>query len=701
MSKLAYILTVHFFLAIFTDWQVKGQAPCTDDYFAQDFLTPTVKHNYASTSTSSNRLLLAGYVLTGNTLFRSGWIAQLSAQGSILWNRQYNFSFYNALEFCAVTDVGNNNFMAGGFAADRDTVFDLAKFRVPFLMKLDQYGSPLWGKYFEKNGLRDLEVTTISRLADGHFIIVMATANVNVVMKTDADCNINWSRGFYTSVKQNLPGYNPRLYRYFDISMPTAVTQLRDGNIAMARAVSYPNATTGVLQRGIDVFVLNQANGDTLWRKTWCYKDSLQNNRRPYADVKSLTELPSGELSCITSSGDSVYPSAPFSNQALNFVMRQDDGALIKVLSYKSTLPSLYCTAAQADAASGRQVLLLDNASTPVLLALDADGAVNWSKAYPALPGTGTSTLVSNSNGHYFFSSLQNGANKRLSLVKTDGQGNMECLASPLAFNTEDQTAMFTRVGVPVIIDTVKGIFWACPGGTVTAKPYNTGIYPICRKTCCTDTTGPAKEVDLCRGGSYTLPDNYVATENGDFPIVFKTAKGCDSIIHYRVQFSDYPEADIGEDQCFEGRDTIILRAAPGYLRYNWMGTVSDQNFYTVRQPGTYWVRISNACGSRTDSVSIFRQCEFDTYMPNAFTPNNDFLNDRWGISSFNKNRLIRLTVYNRWGQKIFQTTDPRQQWDGSYKGLPQEAGSYLYYLEMETLNRKLRVQKGVVLLIR
>ena len=87
--------------------------------------------------------------------------------------------------------------------------------------------------------------------------------------------------------------------------------------------------------------------------------------------------------------------------------------------------------------------------------------------------------------------------------------------------------------------------------------------------------------------------------------------------------------------------------------------------------------------------------------MPNAFTPNGDGLNDYFGVSGYNTNRLIKLKIYNRWGQLIFETNDINKRWDGSYKKLPQPVGIYIYYAEMENLNEKGITKRGVVTLIR
>lgn len=64
-------------------------------------------------------------------------------------------------------------------------------------------------------------------------------------------------------------------------------------------------------------------------------------------------------------------------------------------------------------------------------------------------------------------------------------------------------------------------------------------------------------------------------------------------------------------------------------------------------------------------------------------------------------NRLKKLTIYNRWGQLIFETNDINKRWDGKYKKLLQPPGIYIYYVEMENLKGKRITKKGSVTLIR
>jgi gliding motility-associated-like protein len=87
--------------------------------------------------------------------------------------------------------------------------------------------------------------------------------------------------------------------------------------------------------------------------------------------------------------------------------------------------------------------------------------------------------------------------------------------------------------------------------------------------------------------------------------------------------------------------------------------------------------------------------------MPNAFTPNNDGKNDRFGLPPSNNNVLINFSIYNRWGTRVFTSADRHSMWDGTIAGIPQPTGVYVYHLLMKGLSGDRFEKKGTVLLIR
>ena len=89
-----------------------------------------------------------------------------------------------------------------------------------------------------------------------------------------------------------------------------------------------------------------------------------------------------------------------------------------------------------------------------------------------------------------------------------------------------------------------------------------------------------------------------------------------------------------------------------------------------------------------------------DVFVPTGFTPNNDGRNDVLRVIGTTVKKL-EFGIYNRWGQRIFYTTDIRRGWDGTVKGMPQNPDTFVYYLKAELLDGSVKVKQGTIMLIR
>ncbi|CAN5518812.1 hypothetical protein BH11BAC2_BH11BAC2_23030 [soil metagenome] len=93
---------------------------------------------------------------------------------------------------------------------------------------------------------------------------------------------------------------------------------------------------------------------------------------------------------------------------------------------------------------------------------------------------------------------------------------------------------------------------------------------------------------------------------------------------------------------------------------------------------------------SVSNEVEIIPAMSF--YVPNTFTPNGDGLNDTFGIAG-EAVQNFQLQIYNRWGQMIFETSNPNQRWDGTFRGKLVPEGCYVYkvFAQGPKGNRKLK----------
>jgi gliding motility-associated-like protein len=101
-----------------------------------------------------------------------------------------------------------------------------------------------------------------------------------------------------------------------------------------------------------------------------------------------------------------------------------------------------------------------------------------------------------------------------------------------------------------------------------------------------------------------------------------------------------------------------------------------------------------------TKAIKVVNTCFIA--VPNAFTPNGDGKNDfLYPLKAF-LSRDLRFSVYNRFGQRVFFSTDWQQKWDGRYKGIPQDSGTFVWTLEYFSLEKNKQIfEKGTTILIR
>ncbi len=164
------------------------------------------------------------------------------------------------------------------------------------------------------------------------------------------------------------------------------------------------------------------------------------------------------------------------------------------------------------------------------------------------------------------------------------------------------------------------------------------------------------------------------------------------------------------------GRDTVICReAGDGYLLQTQHTGLSSLLWSTgattaaikITDPGTYWVQVSDPPCIASDTIHIdINWCDCRLMMPTAFSPNQDGLNDYFlPVPQNNECRnLVRYTfsIYNRWGQMVYQGHNGDAGWNGSYKGQPADVGTYHYYLSYRTsASQPSKTEKGDVTLIR
>ena len=154
------------------------------------------------------------------------------------------------------------------------------------------------------------------------------------------------------------------------------------------------------------------------------------------------------------------------------------------------------------------------------------------------------------------------------------------------------------------------------------------------------------------------------------------------------------PDISLGPDTVICPGQGITLNATAPHATYLWHDNSTGATLL-VTQPGVYSVEVTAHNCTATDSVIIMQHCEVSLSMPNIFTPNGDGINDFLAPADLGGIASGTLTVYNRWGKQVFETSNLETGWSG--KDCPE--GVYFWSLELTTSTSQPQVAKGWVTL--
>ncbi len=99
--------------------------------------------------------------------------------------------------------------------------------------------------------------------------------------------------------------------------------------------------------------------------------------------------------------------------------------------------------------------------------------------------------------------------------------------------------------------------------------------------------------------------------------------------------------------------------------------------------------------------VKVIVDLTNNDFIESAFTPNGDGKNDKFHPVKFKYQKLVEMRIYNRYGEVMFQSSNPEDGWDGTYHGVPQDMGTYSYEVISAQPDGSQKVYKGTVTLIR
>lgn len=160
------------------------------------------------------------------------------------------------------------------------------------------------------------------------------------------------------------------------------------------------------------------------------------------------------------------------------------------------------------------------------------------------------------------------------------------------------------------------------------------------------------------------------------------------------VRYDDTLRVNLGPDTVLCKQELLKLYPAGAGGNFKWQDS-TNVPVYTVTQPGIYALVANNTCGRAVDSVTVsYKDCECQLYLPTAFSPNNDGKNDVFRPVYRCLLADYQLSVYNRWGERVFFTTDPQLAWTGYKNGNPIDVGTYVWILDYKSADTRQPVHK-------
>lgn len=269
----------------------------------------------------------------------------------------------------------------------------------------------------------------------------------------------------------------------------------------------------------------------------------------------------------------------------------------------------------------------------------------------------------------------------------------------------------------------------SCPSATATVVvTVNACVPPVAAFTAADDTVCTGECIDFTStstgatsmnwqflGGSAspstssTSPVNVCFFTPGTYTVqlIVSNANGSDTVTQ-TIFIAPVPVANTypAIDTIVYGTNTNIV--ASGGTIYSWTPSTGLScvacSTTTASPLGNTWYycTVTNQYGcSATDSTFIIVdiQCG-EIFIPTAFSPNNDYNNDVLKVRG-NCLTKINFIVYDRWGEKVFESDDPSVGWDGTYKNKEMDTGVFYYHLTAKTIDGKSYEMKGNVTLIR
>lgn len=193
-------------------------------------------------------------------------------------------------------------------------------------------------------------------------------------------------------------------------------------------------------------------------------------------------------------------------------------------------------------------------------------------------------------------------------------------------------------------------------------------------------------------------------------------ANGCSASFPFEIPSLQPLTADLGPDLTIASGDSTFIKPQFNFnpVKISWTPQVqpstSRPQFYILSpsQTTTYQIEAVDSSGcTAVDALTVFVEQRSRVFVPDAFSPNGDNINDRLEFFAGPEiARFLSVRIYTRWGAQVFESNDippgaPEAAWDGTVNGEPAPPGLYIYQATVEGKDGKITRLNGDVILMR
>lgn len=219
-----------------------------------------------------------------------------------------------------------------------------------------------------------------------------------------------------------------------------------------------------------------------------------------------------------------------------------------------------------------------------------------------------------------------------------------------------------------------------------------------------------SSNISICSGKTYTLTNGVIVENSGIYIDTIVRSNLCDSIVitnltvipnTFTIQLPTLVTINQGDSV-----QLIPIYNGDNAVEWSWSPSVHlncincEQPIAAPSENSNYFVvaMAQNGCTDTASTQIIVNP--MDVYIPSAFSPNNDGVNDEFTIFVTNP-KVFNLKIFNRWGQIVFESNSPLIKWNGQFQGEEVPLDSYVYVLDGVLQNAKKYHKEGIINVIK